>query len=86
MPATLTQFLGRGQPLSHGFKRRPDSTLALEAEDGTDICETCPDIPQTGGFPQQGDKTQVFRIVIVDPFATTATIHHVVPGAWKFYP
>ncbi|HYA40386.1 MAG TPA: hypothetical protein VEF34_03730 [Syntrophobacteraceae bacterium] len=40
MPATLTQFLGRGQALSHGFKRRPDSTIALEAEDGTDICET----------------------------------------------
>ena len=40
MPATLTQFLGRGQALSHGFKRRPDSTIALEAKDGTDICET----------------------------------------------
>ncbi|HYA39899.1 MAG TPA: hypothetical protein VEF34_01240 [Syntrophobacteraceae bacterium] len=40
MPATLTQFLGRGQALSHGFKRRPDSTIALEAEGGTDICET----------------------------------------------
>ncbi|HYA39742.1 MAG TPA: hypothetical protein VEF34_00425 [Syntrophobacteraceae bacterium] len=45
-----------------------------------------PDIPQTGGFPQQGDKTQVIRIVIVDALATTATIHHVAPGAWKFYP
>jgi len=45
-----------------------------------------PDIPQTGGFAQQGDKTQVIRIVILDPLATTATIHHAVPGAWKFYP
>ncbi len=40
MPATLTQFVGRGQALSHGFKRRPDGTIAPEAEDGTDICET----------------------------------------------
>ncbi|HYA39896.1 MAG TPA: hypothetical protein VEF34_01225 [Syntrophobacteraceae bacterium] len=45
-----------------------------------------PDVPQTGGFPQQGDKNQLIRIVIVDPLATTATIHHVVPGAWKYYP
>ena len=40
MPATLTQLLGRGQALSHGFKRSPDSTIALEPEDGTDIRET----------------------------------------------
>jgi len=40
MPATLAESLGRGQAFSHGFKRRPDSAIALEAKGGTDICET----------------------------------------------
>ena len=40
MPAKLAEFPGRGQALSHGFKRRPDSTIALEAKGGTNIRET----------------------------------------------
>ena len=40
MPATLTQFFSQSQALSHGFKCRTDSTVALEAKGGTDICET----------------------------------------------
>lgn len=44
-----------------------------------------PDIPQLDCLLQQGDKSQVVLIVLKHTFTTAAAIHHMMPGARKFY-